>query len=151
MILYSFRYSLYIKVNYCASVVGNVVSLCRNMSKNLLFTTSTELVCVNSDAIVHITAEGNYSTIKMADGSEYTLTVQLGQMERRISEMVEKDDHRFIRIGKSLIINCEYITFINPARQKLILSDCRTFRYEVSASKDALKALKEFIEEEALK
>ena len=55
--------------------------------------------------------------------------------------MLDKDDHRFIRIGKSLIVNRDYIAFINQVRQKLILSDCRSFRYEVSASKEALKAL----------
>ena len=62
--------------------------------------------------------------------------------------MLDKDDHRFIRIGKSLIVNRDYIAFINQVRQKLILSDCRSFRYEVSASKEALKALKELIEKE---
>lgn len=118
------------------------------MSKVLLFTTSTELIRVSTDVIVYIGADGNYSSIKTIDGNEYVLTLQLGQMEKRISEIVESDDNRFIRIGKSLIVNREFITFINPARQKMILSDGKTFRHELSASKDALKALKEFIEEE---
>ena len=63
--------------------------------------------------------------------------------------MLDSDDNRFIRIGKSLIVNREFIAFINPVRQKMILSDCRTFRHEVSASKEALKALKELLEKEA--
>ena len=120
------------------------------MSKNLLFNTSTELIRVPSDAVVFITADGNYSAIKMADGGEYVLTMQLGQMEKMISGMVEENDNRFIRIGRSLIINTEFITFINPARQKLVLSDSRTFRHELSASKDALKALKDLIDKEIM-
>ena len=116
------------------------------MSKDLLFFTSTELIRVRADAVVYITADGNYSAITMADGSNYVLTLQLGQIEKRISEMVDDGDNRFIRIGKSLIINREFITFINPSRQKLILSDCRNFRHDVSASREALKALKELIE-----
>lgn len=116
------------------------------MSKSLLFHTSTELVRVPADAVVLITADGNYSTITMADGSNYVLTYQLGQIEKRISEMVDGNDNRFVRIGKSLIINCQYITYINPSRQKLTLSDGRTFRREASASREALKALKEFVE-----
>lgn len=118
------------------------------MSKNLLFYTSLELIRVPADAVVYISAYGNYSSIKMADDGEYVLTQQLGQLEKRISEMVDADDNRFIRIGKSLIVNKQYITFLNPNRQKMILSDGKTFRHELSASKDALKALKEFIEEE---
>lgn len=120
------------------------------MSKNLLFSTSTELIRVPADSVVYISADGNYSSIKMADGGEYVLTLQLGQMEKRIAEMVDEGDNRFVRIGKSLIVNHEYLTFINPTRQKMILSNGRTFRYELSASREALKALKELIEKEEL-
>lgn len=116
------------------------------MGKSLLFSTSSELICVSCDAVVFITADRNYSTITVADGGEYVLTMQLGQIEQRISEMVDISDKRFIRIGKSLIINSDYIAYINPARQKLTLSDSRTFRYEVSASREALKTLKDLTE-----
>ena len=120
------------------------------MSKNLLFSTSTELIRVPVESVVFISADGNYSSIRMADGGEYVLTLQLGQMEKKISEMVEDNDNRFIRIGKSLIVNRDFITFINPARQKMVLSDCRSFRHELSASRDALKALKDLIERQDL-
>lgn len=118
------------------------------MEQLLVFTTSTEILRVPSDAVVYISADGNYSVITMADGGNFVLTLQLGQIERRIAEMLESDDNRFIRIGKSLIVNRRFIAFINPARQKMVLSDCRTFRREVSASKEALKALKELLEKE---
>lgn len=118
------------------------------MNKRLIFTTTTEIVRVPADSVVFITANGNYSAITLADGENFVLTLQLGQIERRIAEMLDKDDHRFIRIGKSLIVNRDFIAFIHPVRQKMILSDCRNFRHEVSASKDALKALKELLEKE---
>lgn len=120
------------------------------MSHNLLFATTTELIRIPSETVVYVTADGNYSSIKMADGGEYVLTLQLGQMEKRISEMVEEDDNRFVRIGKSLIVNKDFITFINPTRQKMVVSDCRTFRHELTASREALKALKELIEKETV-
>lgn len=118
------------------------------MDRSLTFSTSGELIRVPSEAVVLITADGNYSVITLADGSEYVLTLQLGQIERKLMEQVKDNDNRFIRIGKSLIINREYISYINPARQKLTLSDCRTFKRETTASRDALKALKEYIEKE---
>ena len=118
------------------------------MEKRIVFNTSSELLCVPSGAIVYVTADGNYSVITTADGKNFVVTLQLGQIERRIVETLESNDHRFIRIGKSLIVNRDFITFINPSRQKLVLSDCRTFRYEVSASKEALKALRELLEEQ---
>lgn len=117
----------------------------------LVFATSTEVLRVPADAVVFVSADGNYSAFTTADGEDFVLTMQLGQIEKRLAEMLDGNDNRFIRIGKSLIFNREYITFINPSRQKLLLSDCRTFRREVSASKDALKALKDYVEKEVQK
>lgn len=119
------------------------------MNKHLVFTTSTELVRVLPDTVVFIAADGNYSAITMVDGGNFVLTLQLGQVERHIAQMLENNDNRFIRIGKSLIVNRDFIAFINPPRQKMILSDGRTFRHELTASKEALKALKELLEKEA--
>lgn len=118
------------------------------MEKRLVFVTSAEIVRVPAGSVVYIAAEGNYSTLRLANGDVHMLTLQLGHVERRISELLDKEDLRFIRIGKSLIVNRDFISYIHPQRQKLILSDCRTFRHETSASKEALKALKDFIEKE---
>lgn len=119
-----------------------------SMNRRLIFTTTSELIRIPADSVVYITADGNYSVITLADGETFVLTLQLGQIERRIAEMLDPDDHRFIRIGKSLIVNRDFIAFIHPVRQKMILSDCRSFRHEVTASKEALKALKDLLENE---
>lgn len=98
--------------------------------------------------MVHIIADGNYSVVTTADGGEYMLVMQLGQIERRLAENITDGRNTFIRIGKSLIINREYITHIHPGRQKLVLSDGLRFRHEVSASREALKTLKDYVEQE---
>lgn len=116
------------------------------MDRRLVFTTSTELLRLPPDTVVYIAADGNYSVIAMADGGNYVVTMQLGQVERHIAGMLVSDDNRFIRIGKSLIVNSDFIMLISPLRQKMILSDGRTFRHELTASKEALKALKELLE-----
>lgn len=126
----------------------NSLNFAAVMNACLLFSTSTEIVRVPSEAVVFIAADGNYSVITMADGGEYVLTMQLGQIERHIAEPGKEHGGRFVRIGKSLIVNWDFISFINPARQKLILSDGRTFRRELSASREALKALKGLMETE---
>ncbi len=116
------------------------------MNKMLTFATSTELLRIPADALVCVKADGNYSTIIMADGSEYMLTMQLGQIEQRMSTAVVPGDNRFVRIGKSLIVNLDFVTQVNPSRQKLTLSDCRTFRHDESASREALRSLKDYFE-----
>lgn len=118
------------------------------MNKRLIFATAAEVLRVPDDSVAFVVADGNYSSITLADGNSFVVTLQLGQIERRIAEMLDHDDNRFIRIGKSLIVNRDFIAYINPSRQKMVLSDCRTFRHELSASKEALKALKELLEKE---
>lgn len=115
------------------------------MVHKLLFVTSTELLSVLPEALVFVSAYGNYSTIHMADGSDYVLTMQLGQIEKLIAQTPASGCDRFVRIGKSLIVNRDFIISINIPKQKLGLSDGRTFHHEVTASKEALKALKELI------
>ncbi|MBO5427882.1 MAG: LytTR family transcriptional regulator [Prevotella sp.] len=119
------------------------------MERRLVFTTATEIVRIPSETVVYVSADGNYSIVTMADGESFVLTMQLGHVERRIAELLDSDDNRFIRIGKSLIVNSDFIAFINPQRQKMVLSDCRTFRRELTASKEALRALKELLDKEA--
>lgn len=118
------------------------------MDRRLVFATTTEIVRVPADSIVYILADGNYSTMYTIDSEKYVLTLQLGQVERHLALHLTETGQRFIRIGKSLIVNWDFIVYINPQRQKLVLSDCRTFIHNLPASKDALKALKELIEQE---
>lgn len=77
------------------------------------------------------------------------VSYQLGQIEKLISFQLGSEGAVFIRIGKSLIINRSYIYYINIPKQKLILSDVNTFNHTVTASKEALKQLKELLEKEA--
>lgn len=116
-------------------------------TKSLIFATANELVRVQPSAVVYITADGNYSAITLADSSKYVLTLQLGQIERRIAESISADNNNFIRIGKSLIVNKRYIAYINPARQRLVLADGLSFRHEVTASREALRTLKDLVEQ----
>ena len=66
-----------------------------------------------------------------------------------IASQLGSDGNSFIRIGKSLIINRSYIYYINVPKQKLVLSDVTTFSHTVTASREALKQLKELLEKEA--
>jgi DNA-binding LytR/AlgR family response regulator len=62
-----------------------------------------------------------------------------------IQQQLPEMRSNFIRIGRSLIININHVYHINISRQQLLLKD-RDNTYTLSASKEALKALKEFIE-----
>lgn len=116
--------------------------------KFLIISTATDLVRVAPDKIVFISSDGNYCNLVQADNETRLLTFQLGQIETMIQEQLGADKKQFVRIGRGLIINRNYIYYINIQSQKLILSDNDRFTHTVSASKDALKQLKELIEKE---
>lgn len=120
----------------------------KKMGKHLVISTAFDLVRIAPERIVHIISDGNYSTIVQTDGEVRMVSYQLGQIEKMLGSQLGSEGNIFIRIGKSLIINRSYIHYINVPKQKLILSDAMTFNHSVSASKEALKQLKELIEKE---
>jgi len=117
------------------------------MLQHLVISNSNELVRVTPGRIVYITSEGNYSTLILTGKKERVFTINLGSIQRLLETQLKERSQQFIRIGKSLIINRDYIYLINISKQQLILSD-RQFQqsYELTASRDALKQLKTVIE-----
>ena len=115
------------------------------MKKLLVISTSIDLVRIAPERIVYIASDGNYSTLVQTDNEVRMLSYQLGQIEKMISSQLGSEGNIFIRIGKSLIINRSYIYYINIPKQKLILSDVVSFNHTVTASKEALKQLKELM------
>ena len=118
------------------------------MKKQLIISTSIDLVRIAPEKIVYISSDGNYSTLMQTDNEVRMLSFQLGQIEKMISSQLGNEGNIFIRIGKSLIINRSYIYYINITKQKLTLSNVSSFNHTVTASKEALKQLKELIEKE---
>ena len=117
------------------------------MNTHLIISTSNELLRVAAAHIIdiYISSDGNYSNLLMSGGEIRMVTFQLGQLEDMINKQLPDMSSMFIRIGRSLIININHIYHINVARQQLLLKD-RDNTYTLSASKEALKSLKEFIE-----
>ena len=111
------------------------------MKKQLVISTSIDLVCIAPERIVYISSDGNYSTLVQTDN-------EARMLEKMISSQLGNEGNIFIRIGKSLIINRSYIYYLNIPKQKLILSDVASFNHTVTASKEALKQLKELLEKE---
>lgn len=118
------------------------------MSKYLVLINSNEIVRVSPDRIVFILSEGNYSTMTLIDKEEHVFSFNLAAFEKIIEQQLGTDAQTFIRLGKSLIINGKYIYYVNVSKQQIILSDSSfPNKFTLSASKEALKALKVVLEE----
>ena len=71
--------------------------------------------------------------------------MNLGKMEELLSLRYKDAPGTFARVGKRYILNLNYIYRINTLKQELTLSDQRSFTFNLSLSKVALKALRDLI------
>lgn len=116
------------------------------MAKRIIISKGTELVRVPADCLMYVSSDGNYSNLVTSDGRSRIVTSQLGQIEDVINDQLGDDGMIFLRLGRSLIINTEYIYLVDVAKQLLILSDFHGSFHELSASKEVLAKLKAYIE-----
>lgn len=117
------------------------------MTHHLVISKGTELHKFPLDAIICISAEGNYSYVMTVDSLKTLICLQLGQVEKLLADQLGADITNYVRIGRGLIINLDYINHIDISKQLLIMSDCRRVRIELSASREALIKLKDLVEQ----
>lgn len=114
--------------------------------ERLKISTSVGLFRVPTEDIAYIEASGNYYDVHLFNGEAVTMTFQLHYFVEALSQLRQ---NFFVRVGKSLIVNKNFVYGINITSQDLKLMDHRmnqTFR--LKASKEALKELKTILEQE---
>lgn len=111
----------------------------------LKISTSTELVRFRTNDIVFIHADGNYSDVYLLNGKSRKLTFKLHYLDEALQRIESK---KFVRVGRSLVVNKDFISVINLPDCRLLLNDYRMVQYDIKASKEALKELKALMEEE---
>ena len=117
------------------------------MKRKLIISNSIELIRLYAEDIVCIEADGNYSTFFLVGGEKRLVLFQLGQLEQMIGEQLAEEAKAFIRIGRSLIVNRNYIYYINLNLQILLMRDTSCHSHETrKVSRESLKKLKELIE-----
>ncbi len=116
------------------------------MSDFLILANANELIRIPAGSLIYVTSDGNYSDIYTRDREKRTVTLQLGVIEEQINKQFHDQEQEFVRIGKSLIVNLQFLHYINPSKRQLILSDNHTFKFHLEASKEALRQLKDYLE-----
>ena len=70
----------------------------------------------------------------------------LDEVEDIIDGQLGDSASRFTRVGRGLIVNVDFVYFIDISKQRLILSDCLNCYHELSASREVLIKLKAYKE-----
>lgn len=116
------------------------------MENYIVISKGTELYRIPGSRLVYVSAEGNYSNIVTQDNRSCLVSLQLGQIEDLIAEQLGDSGNNFIRLGRGLIINLDFVHKIDITKQELILSDCIGCHHELSASREVLIKLKAYLD-----
>ncbi len=101
-----------------------------------------ELLRIEFSKIVYFEADGNYTRIIMNNQLKAVVCMNLLKVQRLLNDTLKERANIFARVGKKHIINYTYVYQINVLTQRLVLSDCDKFAYQLTVSKEALKNLK---------
>ena len=104
------------------------------------------MLCVPVERLVYIASEGNYSKVVTQDNRHHIVSFQLGQIEDLIDGQLGEAASRFTRLGRGLIVNVDFVHFIDISKQLLILSDCLNLYKELSVPREPLIKLKAYLE-----
>lgn len=111
-----------------------------------------ELLIIDLEKIAFFQANGNYTHLNYILGETHLLTIGLSKVEDLIRITWPKDKPSpFVRLGRSLIINQNYLSEISVLKQKITLSDREQHSYSLSVPKPLLKEYKEKINEMYIK
>lgn len=105
------------------------------------------MVRVRTDEIVYVSADGNYSDLVLTNGRKRKMTFQLHFFDEAFKQLRK---NMFVRVGRSLIVNKQYVYVINLTDQMLIMSgqQLNSEAKLLKVSREALKQLMELLAKE---
>lgn len=109
----------------------------------LFFNTRDELTVVDSEEIAVVQANGNYSKVLTIYRREIMLTSGISKVEQVLKNLKEKKS-KFVRVGRSLIVNHSFLQKIDLIKQVMVLSG-QGNEIKVNVSKKTLKIYKDAI------
>jgi DNA-binding LytR/AlgR family response regulator len=121
------------------------------MDKYLIIKTRDEFLRIRINDILYLEADRNYTKLLLTEGIQFTFAINIGRMEEMFEKQIVGSKKMLIRVGKSFIINKNYILQINLPKQKLLLLTPGGKPRELVVSKEPLKGLKDMLEVEASK
>ena len=109
----------------------------------LFFNTRDELTVIDSEEIAVVQANGNYSKVLTIYRRAIMLTSGISKVEQVLKNLKEKKS-KFVRVGRSLIVNHSFLQKIDLMKQVMVLSG-QGNEIKVNVSKKTLKIYKDAI------
>ena len=110
----------------------------------IYFNSRDEMTCVDTDLIAVIQADGNYSKVVYITKREFMLPYGISKLEQILHAHKEAQT-RFVRLGRSLIVNHRYLYKIDIMKQLVILTDGSKEEIRLNLPKPIVKTYKKAI------
>ena len=91
------------------------------MDRYLIIKTRDELLRIRISNILYLEADRNYTKLLLTEGIQFTFAINIGKIEGMLDTQASDSRSQLVRVGKSYIINKNYILQINLPKQKLLL------------------------------
>ena len=108
-----------------------------------------ELLVLHIDNIAYLLSDGNYTKIVYIGGIQVVITMGISKVEEIIRQQIGSDaPSKFVRLGRSLVINQKFLHHINVTKQKLTLFDGNKNTLTLQLPKQLLRTYKQELCEE---
>lgn len=108
-----------------------------NNERILIFRGVTGVTFIDTDDVVYITADGNYSSFHFISGRVETVTALIGNVEMHLGK-------QFFRTGRSCIVNTAYLARIDMKQMTCVfIRGEKEYRCEIS--RDKVKTLMDYM------
>lgn len=115
----------------------------------LNFNTRDELIALDLDLLAVIQANGVYTRAVYITKREFILSANISKVEEALMSY-RKDGYKFLRLGRSVIINHRFLSRIQLTKQQLVLSDGNAYDLRVRIPKQTLRQYKEALAKSGL-
>lgn len=114
--------------------------------KRICIKSRDQLVVINLAKLACVVADGNYSKLLYIDKRFPSTLITIGIS--KLAEILQKGEENqarpvFLRLGRSLIVNQNYLLNISIPKQRILLTDWGENIHAIKVSKPLLKQYKE--------
>lgn len=120
-------------------------------NQTLVFQSRDELAKFELAKVVYFESNCNYTKVYYPNGCTLSIIASLSFIENLLSGMDNAVAKKFLRVGRFLIINTDYLFRINVVHKQLVLTDgiCPQ-PFVLKASKPSLRQLKSVYKDRAI-
>jgi len=115
------------------------------MEKNrLCFRNYGELFNVDLDQTIYFEADDHYTNVYYSSGAHFMIPFGLSRVEAQLAALGSRGA-QFRRLGRTHIVNTDFIFHVNAVRQTVVVTDTRGGSHQIKLPKATIHTLMDYL------